>query len=229
MARVLNEVALLPDRRRGLEIAENARKALSDWPRTHFGYRQAEVREIVALLDEAISDLRASLGVSAFDLAFVATAVDDAPPVPVIGAPTPSEQVAQVFRVVSMTERAADRIGLLQAALALLGEARSTIPAADAARWRQEAEARIRREMTIDAAYEDLTRRLMSATKKAAAAANVAGVSRALDELRAGDERLGRSRPETVDALRSSNRGAAGGCAQPAPASRPVGRSPQPV
>lgn len=204
VARVLNEVALLADRRQGLQIAENARKVLAEWPRTHFGYRQAEVREIVSLLDEAISDLRASLGITSFDLAFVANAADEPPLVPLLDAPTFSQQMAQVFTVAGLTERAADRIGLLQAALVLLNEAGPLIPQAEVRRWRDEVEGRIKREVTIDAAYANLSKRLMNTTTRAAAAANIPAVEKALEELRRQDDKLGRSRPEAVQALRTS-------------------------
>lgn len=204
VARVLNEVALMPDRRRGLEIAERARKALADWPRTHFAYRQNEVREIVALLDESISDLRASLGISSFDLALVATPADDAALEPLLGAPGPAEQLDQVFRVAALTESAADRVALLHAALALITEAGPTISDRDARRWKQDVESRIQREASIDAAYADLAKRAMTAATKAAASANIANVERVLDGLRNQDERLGRARPEAVEALRAA-------------------------
>lgn len=204
VARVLNEIALLPDRKRGLQIAENARKVLADWPRAHFGYRQADVREIVALLDETLSELRASLGVSSFDLALVAAAVDDSPLEPLMGVPTASEQVAQVFHVAALTERAADRVGLLQAALALLTEVGGAMPEADIRRWRREAETQIRREAAIDAEYAVLSRRVMDSATRGAAAANILAVERALDDLQTQDERLGRGRPEAIDAVRAS-------------------------
>ena len=54
VAGLLSDIALNTDRRRVLTVAEQARRTLADWPRTHFGYRQQDVAEIVALLDEAI-------------------------------------------------------------------------------------------------------------------------------------------------------------------------------
>lgn len=204
VARILNEVALTQDRQRGLEIAENARRVLADWPKTHFGYRQAEVREIVALLDESISDLRASLGMTSFDLAFVATAVDETPLVPLLAEPAAAEQLEQVFHMAALTERSADRVALLQAALSMLDESGESLPRDDVRRWRQDVDGRIRRELAIDAAYATLSRRLVATTTRAAAAANVPAVERALGDLQQQDERLGRSRPETVDALRAS-------------------------
>ena len=51
VARVLNEIALNTDRSRALAYAEQARRVLVEWPRTHFGYRQRDVREFAMLLD----------------------------------------------------------------------------------------------------------------------------------------------------------------------------------
>jgi hypothetical protein len=62
------------DRTQALDIATRARNTLADWPRQHLGYRQHEVAEIVSLLDEAISNLRAAAGMTMFDLSLVAMA-----------------------------------------------------------------------------------------------------------------------------------------------------------
>jgi hypothetical protein len=204
VARVLNEIALLPDKERGLEIAEAARKSLADWPNTHYGYRAAEIQEIVALLDESISDLRASLGMSAFDLAFVASPAPAVPLEPLLGGPTMAEQVGQAFRVALLTDRAADRVGLMHAVLGMLAEAGTSIPEREARRWRNEAEDVIRREASTDAAYAALSKRVLASATKSATAANVSGVERSLEDLRTQDDRLGNSRPETVDAVRVS-------------------------
>lgn len=204
VARVLNEVALMPDRRRGLEIAENARKVLAEWPATHFGYRQGEVREIVALLDEAISDLRAALGITAFDLAFVANAFDETPGETLLEAPTVREQLEQVLKVASLTERAAERVALLHAGLALVEESTSILRADELKSWRRQVQAQIKRESELDAAYASLSRRVMLSATRAAAAADISGVERALAEVAKGDDKLGRERPDAVEALRAS-------------------------
>src|SRR5690349_14147558 len=73
IARVLNEVAYASDKNAALTMAEQARKTLADWPAAHYNFRERDVREVVALLDEAISDLRASTGRNDFNLALVAT------------------------------------------------------------------------------------------------------------------------------------------------------------
>ena len=94
------------------------------------------------------AEVQAAIAAGSFDLALVSTAVAEVPLEPLLNVPTPGEQVAQVLRVAALTERAADRVGLLQAALTLVGEAGPTIPEAQARRWQQEArmqDARMRR------------------------------------------------------------------------------------
>ena len=62
VATTLNQVAHTPDPVQRLAIVEEARRTLADWPQNHYGYRQAEVRQMLSLLDEAIADLRAARG-----------------------------------------------------------------------------------------------------------------------------------------------------------------------
>ncbi|HEY5340353.1 MAG TPA: hypothetical protein VIK27_04935, partial [Candidatus Aquilonibacter sp.] len=62
LAQTLNDVALTTDSAKRLAIVERARKTLAEWPANHFNYRSAEVRQMLTMLDDAISDLRASSG-----------------------------------------------------------------------------------------------------------------------------------------------------------------------
>ena len=85
------------------------------------------MREIVSLLDESISDLRAALGINSFDVVRVAD------PAPVIlesnlGMPGVREQLDQVFRAAAMVDRPANRVALLQSAVLLIAEAGAAIP-----------------------------------------------------------------------------------------------------
>ena len=203
VARVLNEIALTTDRSRALAYAEQARLALVEWPRSHYGYRQQDVREIVLLLDESISDLRAALGITSFDLALVASPAA-ATFEPVQGMPGLREQLDQVFRVAAMAERPSDRVALLQSAVLLIAEAGAAIPTAEAERLRKSAEGQIREERLIDARYIDLSRRMMASATFAASRARVRDVERVLNQIPREDTRLGKRRPDAVDALRTS-------------------------
>lgn len=203
VARVLNEIAQTTDRSQALAHAEAARQALVGWTRTHYGYGEQDVREIVAVLDESIANLRAALGVTSFDLAPVP---DPAPAStePLLGMPGAREQLDQVFHVAAMVDRPADRVALLQSALLLIREAGAAVPTADAERLRQSAEAQIHEEQLVDASYAQLSRRLMSSATEAASHARPRDVERVLGQLPLEDAKLGGRRPEAVDALRTS-------------------------
>ena len=119
---MLNSIALSTDRQQALAIAQRARQTVVDWPKTHYGYRQNDIREIVSLLDQAISSLRAVGGSNPFELSLVATA---GPPElePVLGMPNVKEQIDQMMRLASITTAPTERMALLQGALGLVAEA----------------------------------------------------------------------------------------------------------
>lgn len=158
VASVLGDVLLTADRGRAIEVAQQARATLAEWPRQHYGYRQRDIREILAFLDEVISDLRAAAGMTSFEVVLVAMAADIALE-PMAAMPSAREQIDQVLRVASRTERPSERVALLQTALLLLDEAGATIGVSDGAALRRIAEGQIREEQAIDAKYTRLARR----------------------------------------------------------------------
>jgi hypothetical protein len=201
VARVLNEVALATEPYKALQIAEQARQTLADWPRQHYGYRQKDVREIVGLLDEAISDLRASAGVGAFDLSFVAMTAD-VPLEPLLGMPTPREMVLQLIAVANLAERSSERVALLQTAVALAGEAVPLTP--EMATLRTALTNRVREELLIDERYGAMSRRWLGAAAEAAARARPGDVQKIAARIAREDRRLGQRRPEVIHALNAS-------------------------
>jgi hypothetical protein len=230
VARVLGEIALTTDRRRALEIAESARRTLADWPRAHYGYRQDEVRDVLGVLDGAISTLRGSAGGAAgaasFELSLVAT-LEPIAVEPPARMPSAREQLDQMLRVAEMTSLATERIALLQTALALLHEAgarqaaalspaalspaalspaalSTALPGVDVTAMRRVVEARIRDEQHIDARYSRMAKQLAQTARGFAARGRVAAAERLLTEIQKQDERLGRQRPELVVALQAS-------------------------
>src|SRR5262245_40972695 len=58
VGQALNDISQTTDPRKRLEIVERARKTLADWPAAHFNYKQAEINQMVGMLDEAIAELR---------------------------------------------------------------------------------------------------------------------------------------------------------------------------
>jgi len=200
IARVLNEVAYATDKDAALTRAEEARKTLADWPATHYGYRERDVREVVSLLDEAISDLRASAGRNDFNLALVATP-EETGYEPLLGMPGIAEQIDATFHVAQLAPRVADRVSLLQEALALIEEAGALIPAVEASRLRRTAEDQIHAETVVDQRYSAMSRRLLASASNAAGQARTADVERVLNQVSKEDVRLGGRRPEVVQAL----------------------------
>jgi hypothetical protein len=203
VAAVINQVLATNDRERAIEAAQRARATLADWPRDHFGYRQRDVREILSFLDEAISDLRVAAGMTAFDVALVAD-IPDVVLEPLETMPPLRLQIDQAFRVAALTERPSERVALLQSALLLLDEAEGIIPRAESLPLRRLAIERIREEQAIDKRYFDWSRRLMEAATRSAAKAKIGDVQLVLDRIPREDERLGRRRPDVVQALHAS-------------------------
>ena len=200
IARVLNEVALATDKNAALDSAVQARKTLADWPASHYGYRQRDVREVVSLLDEAISDLRAAAGRNDFQLALVATP-EETGYEPLLPAPGIAEQINATFRVAQLSPRVADRVSLLQEALVLIVEAGASLPSDDSSRLRRMAEDQIHEETVIDERYAAMSHRLLASAANAAGRARIPDVERVLNQVSREDARLGGRRPEVVQAL----------------------------
>jgi hypothetical protein len=203
IARVLNEVALAKDKNAALSAAQQARETLANWPSTHYGYRDRDVREVVSILDEAISDLRASAGRSDFNLALVAPPAETGYE-PLLGPPSTIEQIDATFRAARLASHVADRVGLLQESLALVGEAGAALSPSEAARLRRLAQDQIHEEAVIDDRYAVMTRRLLASATDAAGQARISDVQRIINRVAKEDAQLGRRRPEVMQALDAS-------------------------
>ena len=203
VAKVLNDIALSSDSRAALASAEGVRRSLAAWPAEHFGYRQSEVRDIVALLDEAISNLRASIGIQEFELSLEASA-PDVPLEPLLGMPTPTEQLDQLFHVAALTDQVRDRIALLQAGLSLLADPNAGFASSVVAALRTSIARELAEEAAIDERYAAMSRRLLQAATRAAETARVDATERVLGQVAREDARLGRKRPDEVAALRAA-------------------------
>ena len=205
VAALLNDIAVSTDRARALMLAEQARHTLSDWPRTHFGYRQQDVRDIIGLIDGAIARLRGDTAVNAFEVSLVAVS-DPIAIEPIADMPSPRAQLDQVVRVLRLTTSGRDRLALLQSGLALLNESRASISGRDIATIRRTLERELRLEVDIDRRYAALTQHVLADATRAAARARVDDVERALSRIAREDAKLGRRRPEVVQALTGSVR-----------------------
>jgi hypothetical protein len=200
VALALNDIALSSNRQQALTLAEGVRRTVADWPRMHYGYRQSDVREIVAILDQAISSLRAAQGATSFELSLVAMA--DAPELePVAGMPNTRQQLDEMFHVASIS-KGAERVAVLQSALTLINEAAPTL--SDASALKRTTETQIRQELTTDRKYAALSQKLVTQAKGYAARASVSDIQRLVTRVPKEDAKLGAQRPEMVQALNST-------------------------
>jgi hypothetical protein len=200
VAAVLNEIALTTDPARALAIASQARRTLAEWPRTHFGYRQEEVRDIVSLIDASIARLQGSGSPTSFEVSLVAMA-EPIELLPIEAAPTARHQLDQILLVLQLTTSSRDRVALLQSALTLLTEAGAAIDRSQADGIRKTIERQLQNEMSIDRRYARMTQELLDSARRAAENARIDDVRQVAERIKVEDKRLGRQRPEVVQAL----------------------------
>ena len=201
IARALSDIGTLTDPARRLAIVEESRKTLALWPQNHFNYRQAEVRQMTSMLDEAIADLRAAGGAVRFDLN-LSTFVD--PPTivePLMPPLTPRAAIEQVLRAARFVDTAAERTSLLGVALTGLDRDASVLPADWATATRANAKSALDGELKIDRDYQSLAKRMMALADRRARLADVRGLERLVDRIHRSDKTLGGKRAESVDAL----------------------------
>ena len=201
IAQTLNEIALTTDPAARLAIVERARRTLADWPQNHFNYRQAEVRQMLSMLDEAIADLRAASGARRFDLSLSAYVEPVTIVEPLLPPPTPQESIEEVLLAARAVDSAVERTSLLGTAVAAIDREKAVLPAGWAAATRLEAEAAIQAERRIDNSYQTLTSRTMTLANRRARLADVRGLERVLRSVQQRDAALGAKRPEAVTAL----------------------------
>jgi hypothetical protein len=200
VARALNQVALITDPTQRLVTAERARRALTDWPGAHFGYRAREVTEIVGVLDEVISSLRASAGGPRFDLALTATT--PAPPAEsLLPAPDQAEIVESLVTASTLVNSPAEKVSLLQTVVGLLDRAVGLLPDVVATRLRATALGGIAEEQRIDSVYTRLRATILTSATDLSKRADVNGIDRLRRRLVDEDRKLGGKRPEDVTAL----------------------------
>src|SRR5712691_10578452 len=180
VAVTLNAVAYTTDAAERLAIVERARKTLADWPQNHFNYRQAEVRQMLSLLDEAIADLRAARSPGRFDLTLSAFADPPTLVEPLLPPPTPKETIEQVLAAARAVDSATERTSLLATAVATIDSEIDTLPADWAESTREETLAAVLAELRIDRTYQSLTARTMTLANRRARLADVRGLERLL-------------------------------------------------
>ena len=203
VAATLNAIVLASDAKARLDLAVAARRRLANWPRDHYGYRADDVREMLGLLDEAISGLRAAAGASSFAFELVASAPprDTRDRVAILAPPSGAEALAHAIAAAKATDIAVDRVSILRGVVAALDSRQNVVPASWARATRRWAVRTIAQEARYDKKYAELRSDTLKRATAAAGRADVRAVERVLESVARQDEQLGRKRPEEIDAV----------------------------
>lgn len=202
IAQVLSQITAAKEAGRRLELALAARRKLTEWPSTHFGYRGHDVAQMSAILDEVISELRAETGGTAFDLTFVAT-VNPPEMLPPAAPATEREMIEQALTAAKVADTPSERVSLLEAISAALAPTTSAAGADET--WRATIRTTVTTELAAerktDAAYAATAVEFTRAAARYARRADIAGVQRVLNNVARADQRLGNRRPDQIRAL----------------------------
>jgi len=197
----LNDVVVTRDSQERLAVIERARQRLVEWPGNHYNYKEAEIRQMLSILDEALADLRAAAGVDEFDLSFVTSIGPDPPREELLPRPTPKEAVEQVLLAAQLSDSSAERVSLMSVALAAIERDAVMLPSTWRTTTRRTASAAIESELETDRRYRTLTTRMVELAEQRALDADVRGVQRLVDETHALDRKLGLKRPDAISGL----------------------------
>ena len=194
----LNQIALTSDPARRLAMAVEARGNLARWPSQNFGYRAADVSQLVGMLDEVISELRVAAGQSSFDVSLVAN-VSFAAPEELLPAPAFRETMEEALAAAAATPEPSERISLLDAVASALREpARS---GGWAAALRLRASTDLANELRVNKSYSDLSSWALASADARATRGDVSGVQALVQSVLKADDRFGRRRPQETTAL----------------------------
>ena len=201
VARVLNDISKIKDPTARLDTAERARQKLADWPSQHYGYRNTEVRDALGVLDEVIAQMRASAGMTRFDLSLSANAPLPEPPPPPLPPPTDAELAEQFVAAASIAATPAERISLLQTVLRLIDRAIGLLPTEWVTRMRATAGGDLDRERKTQKAYEELRTKTLAEAARLALKGRSSDLEKLRDKVKAEDQRLGGQRAGEIASL----------------------------
>jgi hypothetical protein len=199
VASALNEIALAKDPARRLQIADQTRRMLAAWPVEHYGYRSADVSEMLSLLSSTISELRGDTNLQQF--AFDLVARIEPPSMLLLPDPTATQAIEQVLLAARLSDVPAERITLLRSAISAIDEKAARLPKNWAHQTRASAKATLDAELAIERRYAELSRTTVARASTAAAAADVRGVEKTMATLQAGDRSLGGRRKDQLTGL----------------------------
>jgi hypothetical protein len=202
VARALGDMAFAPDSSAKLAIAADIRRQLLEWPASHLAYRSGDVRELTAMVEEAISDIRAGSGQRTFDLSLVA--MIEPPAEALLPEPTVEDSIDLASAAARMTEGRRERLSLQESIVAVLDRRKAGLPRAWHSATRKALVSNLKREATLDLEYAALTAETLSSAAGFSRRADVAALERLAADVQKEDARLGYQRPEDMQTLLAS-------------------------
>ncbi|MEO7191313.1 MAG: hypothetical protein ABI051_09670 [Vicinamibacterales bacterium] len=190
VARSLDLLKGIPDPKRRLDLAIEARRRLVAWSRAHFSYRASDIRQLAGTFDDVINQLR--LGAGEAELSFELVSMPQAPGEALAPPPHGRNALVLALGAAEVADVAAERVAILRAAVDAAGNYDDLTA---------KAAARLQAELRTSAAYAALSSAMLDRATKAYRRGDVNGVLRAQREVARQDRRLGARRPEEVRAL----------------------------
>jgi hypothetical protein len=176
-----------------LALAQETRDRLLAWSRNHYHYRDADIRDLVSLVDDVIGELRAGAGQASFSLDLVART--EPAREPILAVPAVDESVVLALAAAKAVDLEADRRAILDAATTVVAGRRDL---ADLGRSvAREAEA----DRQATARYGALAADVRARAKAAEGRGDASAIRALRDEVAERDLAYGQRRPQIVSAL----------------------------
>jgi hypothetical protein len=179
-------------------MAEEARRNLAAWPAKNYGYKAAEVADLVGIFDDLIAELRVEAGIKGFDLSLVANTLPP-PPVELMSPPDVRASFEMAYRSAMLAADPAERTALLKT----LSESIAFAPSS--ATWavplRRRIDSALSVEIDADRDYRALTASMLKSADTLRSRADVTGLQALIARALRRDEALGRKRPGEMAAL----------------------------
>lgn len=194
----LNDIAATADPKRRLAMAQEARGNLAAWPSRNYGFKAADVAQLVTIFDDVIAEMRVDAGEGQFDLSLVAMTLPP-PAVAMLPAPDVRSSLELAYRAARLSSDPSERAALLRA----LVDALAYAPTGEtwAPRLRAQASAALAVELKADREYGALLRSSIGAAEARTAGGDVRGLQAIIARALRSDDALGRQRPGEMAAL----------------------------
>jgi len=195
MARSLAELESSTDRDRRLGIAQMARLRLAGWSADHFGFRADETRQLVAMLDEVIAELRVAAGETKFSLDLVANIAPSAPTA-LLPSPDASQSLEAALAAAAVTPVAAERLAILRSVQRVSAATAGLDPALKARVSRT-----LQAEEVVERQYRALMQDAMARADVAVRRGRASVLQRLIWEVAEQDQKLGGRRAREMAAF----------------------------